>query len=337
MAGKMQPVLSVIIAAFNAAEFLAEGIRSVLSQSYQDFELIVVDDGSQDDTAEIVRSIRDTRVHLVSQANRGQSAALNAGVANSSGRFIKFLDADDCLNPLHLESMLRALDGNDNCVASCRWGYFVIDANCPQVRSEAVQRDFHDPIEWLVTSLTKDEGMMGGWMWLIPRTVWNRCGGWNEQLSLNNDFDFSIRLLLASEGVRYASEAVYSYRKGVAGALSASYGRKAMESAFLTTDLGTRALLAKEDTDRIRRIAADRFQNWLFQFYPEFPDLVAAAEKRIKELGGSSLELQGGRVQRMLSPLLGWKRLRRLQVLVRRVGWRHVLTRKAKSRLSRLK
>jgi hypothetical protein len=144
-------------------------------------------------------------------------------------------------------------------------------------------------------------------------------------------------LLLASEGVRYASDAVYSYRKGVAGALSASYGRKAMESAFLTTDLGTRALLQREDTVRIRRIAADRFQSWLFQFYPGFPDLVAAAEKRIKELGGSSLELQGGRVQRILSPLLGWKRVRRLQVFVRRFGWRHVLTRKAKSRLSRLK
>ncbi|MBC7964716.1 MAG: hypothetical protein H7Z17_02225, partial [Fuerstia sp.] len=136
--------------------------------------------------------------------------------------------------------------------------------------------------------------------------------------------------------VCYAKDAVYSYRKGVSGALSSSYGRKAMESAFLTTDLGTRALLDREDSVRIRQIAADRFQSWLFHFYPDFPDLVEAAEVRISELGGSTLRMQGGQMLKLLQPIVGWKGVRRLQTLAYRYGWRKILDRKARQRLSGL-
>ncbi len=196
-----------------------------------------------------------------------------------------------------------------------------------------MQRDFSDPLEWLVTSLTKDEGMMGGWMWLIPTGIWEATGGYDPRLSLNNDFHFSIATLLASNGVCFAEDAIYSYRKGVAGALSGTKSRKAMESAFLTTDLGTRALLERENSERIRKIAADRFQSWLFQFYPQFPDLVAAAEARIEELGGSSWQMQGGRLLKLLQPILGWKGVRQLQTLACRCGWNRVLAAKARGRI----
>ena len=204
------------------------------------------------------------------------------------------------------------------------------------MRVEHTNRDYLDPIEWLVDSLTKDEGMMGGWMWLIPRNVWGRVGGWDERLSLNNDFDFSIRLLLASAGVRFALNAVYSYRKGVPGMLSGRGGRAAMESAFLTTESGCRHLLLRESSDRIRRICADRWQQWLYLFFPEYPDLAERAEKEIASLGGSSLPMQGGRVLRCLLPILGWKRVRRLQVASRSRGWNAILRWKANQRRRRL-
>ena len=84
----------------------------------------------------------------------------------------------------------------------------------------------------------------------------------------------------------------------------------------------------------MRAVCADRFQQWLFCFYPEFPDLVRQAEARIKELGGSSLQMQGGRLLKVLRPLIGWKGVRRMQTYVRRFGWNKVLDRKSRQRLS---
>jgi glycosyltransferase involved in cell wall biosynthesis len=331
-----EPLISVIVPAFNAEKWIAASIESALAQTHKQLEVVVVDDGSRDNTAPLVQTIGDQRIKLVRQQNRGQSAAMNRGVAESRGDYLKFLDADDWLNPEHLASQLSSIVNQKDCVASCRWGHFLNQTESPKIKTERTNNHYQDPLEWLVDSLARDEGMMGGWMWLIPRKVWERAGGWNESLTLNNDFDFSIRLLLASKGVRFAPDAVYSYRKGVQGALSGTNNRAAMESAFLTTDLGCRALLNRENSPRIRRICADRWQQWLYLFYPRHCDLAEAAEKQIASLGGSSVPLRGGRVLQGLLPILGWKRVRRLQVASRQLGWNSVLQWKARGRNKQL-
>jgi glycosyltransferase involved in cell wall biosynthesis len=334
--GELMPIVSVVIAAFRAEQFIESSIRSALSQTIDDLEVVVVNDGSDDGTEGVVRSIGDARVRLINQDNRGQSAALNRGAAESRGKYLKFLDADDQLNPLHLQSQLQVLENSTTDVASCRWGYFVSDANLLHIRDEITNRNYSDPLEWIVDSLSRDEGMMGGWMWLIPRYVWNRCGGWNEILSLNNDFDFSIRLLLASSGVRYAPDAVYAYREGVTEALSGRRTRAAMESAFLTTELGCTRLLERENSSRIASLCANRYQRWLYVFYPEFPDLAMRAEVKVRELGGSNVSIEGGRILRFLSPLIGWKAVRQIQIQAYRSGWAPILRWKSNRRLASL-
>lgn len=330
------PVVSVIIPSYNAESWLKECLDSVLAQTITDIEVIVVDDGSKDATAEMAVNSGDARVTVIRQENRGQSAAINAGVRASSGTYIKIVDSDDWINPDHLESQLQTLAGTTDVVSACRWSYFVERPAESWMRHEHADRDYEDPLEWLVDSLTLDEGMMGGWKWLIPRQVWLRAGGYDERLSLNNDFDFSIRLLLACGGVRFTPGAFYAYRKGVTGALSGTIGKKGMESAFGTTESGCRALLARENSPRIRMICADRWQQWLYRFYPEFPDLASRAQAHISSLGGSALPMPGGRLQQMLLPFVGWKAIRRTQVLVYRGGWGAVLRWKARRRLEQL-
>jgi hypothetical protein len=142
--------------------------------------------------------------------------------------------------------------------------------------------------------------------------------------------------LLASDGVRYAQGAVYHYREGVSHALSGRRTKSAMESAFLTTELGCSALLKRENSPRIKRICADRWQRWMYAFYPEFPDLAHRAESRVSELGGSDFKIEGGRILRLLSPLIGWKASRQIQVHAYQAGWRSVLKWKSKKRLDAL-
>jgi glycosyltransferase involved in cell wall biosynthesis len=334
--GAAAPTVSIVMAAYNAARHIEASITSALAQTWSDLELLVVDDGSTDGTSDIVSSIADNRIRLVKQRNSGQSAALNRGVAESHGRLIKFLDADDVLNSRHIESQMAALGAGEDSIASCRWGYFVEDPQLVIPRDERTNRDYVEPIEWLIDSLSLDEGMMGGWKWLIPRRVFDRAGGWNESLSLNNDFDFSVRTVLASRSVRFAGDALYAYRKGASGALSASRSAQAMQSAFDTTAAGCGSLLAREDSPRVRRACADRWQWWLFHFYPDFPDLAARAESEVERLGGSGKRLEGGRLLEMLMPLLGWKGVRRLQASVYRAGWGGVLRWKEQKRLRQL-
>jgi len=107
----INPTVSVILPVYNGGIFLADAISSILNQTYKDFELIVIDDGSTDRTAEVLDHFRkqDDRVRLISRPNRGLVASLNEGIDMARGRFIARMDADDISYPNRLERQLQLL------------------------------------------------------------------------------------------------------------------------------------------------------------------------------------------------------------------------------------
>ena len=108
-------MFSVIIPLYNKAETIARAINSVLRQTFQEFEIVVVDDGSTDGGAEIVRGIHDSRIHLLQQPNAGVSAARNAGIEAATHEYIVFLDADDEYLPDYLATMKRLIGAYPQC------------------------------------------------------------------------------------------------------------------------------------------------------------------------------------------------------------------------------
>ena len=114
------PNVSVIIPAYNAEAFIADTVQSVLDQTYQDFEIIVVDDGSKDGTVAALEPF-GSRVHVHTQTNGGVARARNAGVALASGEFIAFLDADDLWLPQKLERQPEACSGELRFTARNDW------------------------------------------------------------------------------------------------------------------------------------------------------------------------------------------------------------------------
>ncbi len=115
--------ISVIIPLYNKAPFVERSLKSALTQTFTDFELIVVDDGSTDGGHEIVERCGDPRVRLIRQANAGPGAARNRGLAEARGDFVAFLDADDEWLPPFLEKSLEALEASGPDVACVSWGY----------------------------------------------------------------------------------------------------------------------------------------------------------------------------------------------------------------------
>ena len=108
--------ISVIMPAYNAGAFIADAIESLITQSQGNWQLVIVDDGSSDDTFEVASRYErlDNRIQVLRQENQGPSAARGRGVASASGEWITFLDADDCLEPNAVETFTNCVEKGNN-------------------------------------------------------------------------------------------------------------------------------------------------------------------------------------------------------------------------------
>jgi len=312
--------ISVIVPCYNAAAYIAMSIDSVLAQTFTQFELILIDDGSTDETASIIATYKDPRIRFYQQENKEQCKASNYGLSLAQGKYIKFFDADDVLNETHLQAQWEKIQGTADTLVSCAWGRFYNeDPQSANFIPETVWKDMPS-LEWIKASLAQPYDMMGAWLWLIPKTLLDKVRGWDERLSLNNDFEFSMRLLTHVKEVRFAENAKLYYRSGIAS-LSRTTSRKSYESGLLSNELGCGYLLQKENTDTTQRLCADRYQEWVFRIYPLHQDLVSNLERKIKILGGSHRKMDGGRLFKTLSTLMGWKAAKRFRLMLEKLGY----------------
>ena len=110
----IDPLVSVIMPAYNASETIVESVNSILSQEYSNWELIVIDDGSTDDTYQKVCSIKDTRIIIYQETNKGVAATRNQGIKAAKGKYISFLDSDDLWNKEKLKIQVNYFETNEN-------------------------------------------------------------------------------------------------------------------------------------------------------------------------------------------------------------------------------
>ena len=201
------PLISVIITNYNYARYLPQGIDSVLAQTYGELEVIVVDDGSQDDSALVGRSYGD-RIRFIQQANQGVSRARNRGVAESKGEFIAFLDADDTWAPDKLEKQARLLI-SDPQTGLVHCGIQKINRDGVALESIVDGMEGSVAIEML---LFEREVIYGfGSTGLIRRTVFDEIGGFDAELSTSADWDFCYRVAV-QQRVGFIREPLVNYR-----------------------------------------------------------------------------------------------------------------------------
>jgi glycosyltransferase involved in cell wall biosynthesis len=277
-----------------------------------------VDDGSTDGTADFLKALTDKRIRYLVQDNKGAAAARNAAYRISSGDYIKFLDADDLLSADCIESQVRRIVNEPGSVASGQWGrFFAADASDFTLAPEKIWKDM-EAVEWIVASLIESgSNMVQPGIFLIPRPITEKAGPWNENLSLVDDFEYMTRVLCLTNRLLFCEEAVLFYRSGLLTNLSAKKSGAHMKSAYLAVHLATRVILERRSDERSRLACANAYQRWAYQFYPRYPYLCIEAEKEIKKLGGSTIDMGGSKMYLLLCRIIGWKLAKRLKMFLK--------------------
>jgi glycosyltransferase involved in cell wall biosynthesis len=310
----MQPLVSILIPAYNAERWLAETLECAVNQTWSRKEIIVVDDGSTDATLSVAKRFDSPLVRVISKAHSGKAGTVNLALKESQGDYLQYLDADDLLAPDKVQVQIERLTvASPNAIATCAWARFYgNDLGTAVFRPQPDFRDYDAPIDWLIESWG-GRGTMPPVAWLLPRPVVDRAGAWHEGLSLSDDTEYFTRIVLNADRIVFCGNVHGYYRSGNLS-LSGTRSPAAIESFYEVCKLSAQHLLHFEDSPRTRHACANLWQHFAHWVYPDAPDLVHRAEANAQSFGGARLKLQGSLAFQIAREVLGWKAARRLQM-----------------------
>lgn len=251
MTGKL---VSIVIPCFNCADWIEEAIESCLNQTYGNIEIIVVDDGSTDNSVEIVKKYGARVIHHVGP-NRGGCHARNLGFKISRGEFIQFLDADDYILPEKIEIQVGFLESSGSDIVYCDW------------RHEHHKDDGTVEMEEIKVSGGHEDvllALLSGW-WvathalLSRRDVVERFGGWDETLTAAQDKDFFISAALTGADIRYQPGCYAIYRRHGSLTVSTSNKKRWLDNNF--------AVLEKTEKNMAEQRKAEKYFHALAHDY----------------------------------------------------------------------
>lgn len=212
------PLVSIIIPTYNRAFFIAETLDNVFSQTYVNWECIIVDDGSTDSTCEILADYcrKDTRFqyhHRPQEFPKGANACRNYGFEISKGEYIQFLDSDDLMSLNKIKKQINAITNNpDVSILTCTYGFFKTAVNNSNIKkNEVYYKNYHKGFD-----LLNAFGVNGGYFpvhaYLVKREVLDISGKWNTSLLINQDGEYFCRVLLNCFKIIFVKEATVFYR-----------------------------------------------------------------------------------------------------------------------------
>lgn len=296
----MSELVSILIPAYNAERWIRETMLSAINQTWTQKEIIVIDDGSSDNTVKIARSLESAFVKVVTQANTGACGARNNALKHAQGDYIQWLDADDLLHPEKIARQLaRATGGRDSKVLlTCSWAKFFFRPQKAKFQPDPLWQDL-TPVQWIMNKFQHNVWMNPA-VWLVSRQLTESAGPWDGRLSLSGDDDgeYICRVAAASEEVRFVADACCYYRIGTIGSLDWNMGksRKKLESLMLSLRLCINHLRSLEDSERTQTACVKHLQTW-------FPAIAEGGSDLSDEMNGLARELGGT----LKLPQISWK------------------------------
>ena len=186
------PLVSVVIPTHNRALILQEAIQSVLNQTYSKLEIIVIDDGSTDDTQSIINNFEDERIVYIQQDHKGLPSARNKGIENAKGEYIAFLDSDDIWVPKKIEKQLKIFDNSKLNPGVVYCGVEYIDENGRKTKKEKLPA-YRGNIFLELLGARRNVVLGAGSTILVKKGCFEECGLLDENLPYRVDLEFLIR------------------------------------------------------------------------------------------------------------------------------------------------
>ncbi len=197
------PVFSIAMPLYNKAAYVGKAVASIVNQTFTDWELVVVDDGSTDESADIVRRFEDMRIKIIRQPNAGVGVARNRGVAEGMAPYICFLDADDWWEPTFLEEMSRLVERYPD-AGIYGTNYFIAKNGRSRIAPIGVGKDFS---EGAINYCRVYANTLCMPLWTgavcMPRNVFDEMGGFPTNIKLGEDFLLWIQVVLKYKVILY--------------------------------------------------------------------------------------------------------------------------------------
>ena len=319
-------LVSVIIPIYNAAEFINDCIQSVLDQSYKNLEIILVNDGSSDNSFELISHFNDDRIIIINQLNQGCSSAKNAGLRISKGDFIQYLDADDILSGDKIYEQVELLMNKEMCVAVCKTIIFHDDLlyATQELNTSMLTRNLNG-IDFLLNLLGRNGefGMVQPNAYLIPRAISNLIGLWDQEISPSPDEDgeYFARVLLCTKFVIF-SKGINFYRKlPNQQSLSQKHSLERALNLLRTVDIKFRNIFNLDNSNETKELYLMNVSQVAYQYGLEYPIIVDEAKKLLKNHNFYKLKILSPWKFKLISRFIGFDitlKLKRLIIIINR-------------------
>ena len=291
----MSKLVSILIPLYNAEQWFWETMESALSQTWPNKEIIIVDDGSTDNSLKIAKQYEGKSVKVITQENQGAAAARNKAYEYAQGDYIQWLDADDLLAPDKIEKQMAVAEEDEpGVLLTSSWAKFYYRYKKAKFIPDNLWQDLK-PADWLITKFNENV-FMNPAVWLVSRELTDLAGPWDVRTAPDDDGEYIARVVVASKKVRFVQEARCYYRKSNPKSLSKDLSEKALDGILLSIILCTAYLRSLEDSERTKAACWRVLQTNMGRLYPSRTDIPKRAIDLAEELGNS-----------LLIPVVNWK------------------------------
>lgn len=274
-------MVSVIIPTYNSKHFLTETVNSVLSQTYSSIEIIIINDGSTDDTEVLFPNFQKQGVTCHTQKNQGASAARNFGLSIAKGDYIQFLDADDILHPEKIETQVKAMEKQDADLSFTFWGNFSKNptlAESSPFNQKGINYNEISDGKSVLLSFGMNNWVIITVAWLVRKDLIQKAGYWNEYISNNDDGEYFARILMWARKVVPLEKELAYYRLSGSQTLSSVNSIEKAVSALNSWKLIHALLLNSKDENLLAMPKRGFFVTYLMT-RKKYPKIAKKAAK----------------------------------------------------------
>lgn len=317
----MNPLVSIIIPNYNSELFLEACLKSAINQTYPNIEVIIVDDGSQDKSLDIIsryeKSESTVFLYRRNRLPKGAPTCRNIGIAKAKGDYIMFLDSDDLIKENKVESQINILNGSTSDIALCNCYLFWSNDLKKLEKLYVKDSSFIAPaMDWIVELLISGR-FVTLHSWLVPKNIIEKTGFWNESLTKNQDGEYFIRIINNTEKIKFVTDTDVYYRKGIFSSITASNTKGKAESVLRSLDTYVDVFEERKPM-KYQKALSKLFYGFYYYYYPEYSSLLKKAKYKAQKYSKTPPEPFGSKRVMALSKFIGWKRAKEMEFVFQR-------------------